>query len=102
MSPASGLRPGVCHDTLSPQSSLSVFKSPLLNGVREFVGRCPRELAETNREHGRPQRVLERLPGSEIGRKRERPDQLGRADRLFHPSIGLIRREGRIHMPIAW
>jgi len=36
--------------------------------VDELLRRCSGELAETDREHGGAQRVLERLPGAEIGR----------------------------------
>src|SRR6266566_5281095 len=38
---------------------------------------------EADREHGRAQRVLERLPGAEVGGEREDAGQLGRADRLL-------------------
>ena len=38
-------------------------------GRRELLPRRSGELAEPNREHGRPQRVLERLPGAEVGRE---------------------------------
>ena len=57
-------------------------------GVRELLRRRPGELAEADREHGRAQRVLERLPGAEVGGERERPDQLGGADRLLHAPTG--------------
>ena len=49
--------------------------------VRELLRRCSGELAETDREHGGAQRVLERLPGAEVGREREGTDHLGSADR---------------------
>ena len=39
------------------------------------------ELAETNREHRRAQRVLERLAGAEVGGEREGADHLGRTNR---------------------
>ena len=35
--------------------------------VRKLLGRSSRELAEPNRENGGSQRVLERLPGAEVG-----------------------------------
>ena len=57
--------------------------------VDELLRRRSGELAEPDREHGGAQRVLERLPGAEIGRERQRPDHLGRANRL------LARREHR-------
>ena len=50
-------------------------------GVRELLRRRSGELAETDREHGGAQRVLERLPGAEVGREREGADHLGGADR---------------------
>ena len=49
--------------------------------VRELLRRCSGELAETDREHGGAQRVLERLPGAEVGRERQGTDHLGGADR---------------------
>ena len=49
--------------------------------VRELLRRRSGELAETDREHGGAQRVLERLPGAEVGRERQRADHLGGADR---------------------
>ena len=51
--------------------------------VRELLRRRSGELAEADREHGGAQRVLERLPRAEVGRERQGPDHLGRADRLF-------------------
>ena len=39
------------------------------------------ELPEPDREQGRAQRVLERLPGAEVGREREGAYHLGRPDR---------------------
>ncbi len=51
--------------------------------VRELLLRCPGELAEPDREHGAPHRVLERLPRAEIGRERQRADDLRGADRLL-------------------
>ena len=51
--------------------------------VRELLRRCSGELAEPDREHGGAQRVLERLPGAEVGREREGTDHLGGADRLL-------------------
>ena len=47
-------------------------------GVGELLRRRSGELAETDREHGGAQRVLERLPGAEVGGDRERADHLGR------------------------
>ena len=52
-------------------------------GVRKLLRRRSGQLPETDREHGGAQRVLERLPGAEIGRERQRADHLGRADRLL-------------------
>ena len=49
--------------------------------VCELLRRRSGELAETDREHGAAQRVLERLPGAEVGREREGADHLGGADR---------------------
>jgi len=70
-------------------------------GVRELLRRGSRELTEADREHGRAQRVLELLPGAEVGGKRERPDQLSRANRLFPPPNGLPGQEvGRFHVGI--
>ena len=57
--------------------------------VRKFLCRRSGELAEPDREHRGAQRMLERLPGTEVGRERERTDHLGGADRL------LAFREGR-------
>ena len=51
--------------------------------VSELLRRRSGELAETDREHGRAQRMLERLPGAEVGREREGTDDLGSADRLL-------------------
>ena len=48
--------------------------------VDELLRGCSGELAETDREHGGAQRVLERLPGAEVGREREGADHLGSAD----------------------
>ena len=59
-------------------------------GVGELLRRGSGELAEPDREHGAAHRVLERLPGAEIGRERERADDLGGADRL-------LDRAGRLH-----
>jgi hypothetical protein len=39
-------------------------------GVGQLLGGCPGKLAELNRQHGGAQGVLERLPGSEVGRDR--------------------------------
>ena len=50
-------------------------------GVGELLRRCSGELAEPDGEHGGAQRVLERLPGAEVGREREGADHLGSADR---------------------
>ena len=49
----------------------------------ELLRRCTGELAESDREHGAAQRVLERLTGAEVGREREGADHLGGADRLL-------------------
>jgi hypothetical protein len=49
--------------------------------IHELLGRRSGELAETNREHGAAQRMLERLPGAEVGCDREGTNHLGRADR---------------------
>ena len=49
--------------------------------VRELSRRGSGELAEADREHGSAQRVLERLPGAEVGRERKGTDHLGGADR---------------------
>ena len=51
--------------------------------VRELPRRRSGELAEPDGEHGRAQRVLERLPGAEVGREREGTNHLGGADRLL-------------------
>jgi hypothetical protein len=51
--------------------------------VRELLRRRSGQLAETDREHGGAQCVLERLPGTEVRRERKSPDQLGSADRLL-------------------
>ena len=51
--------------------------------VRELLRRRSGQLAETHREHSRTQRVLERLPGAEVGRERQDADHLGGADRLL-------------------
>ena len=50
-------------------------------GVHELLCRCPGELPQTDREQGGAQGVLERLPGAEVGRQRERSDHLGSANR---------------------
>jgi hypothetical protein len=52
-------------------------------GVADVPGRRIRELREPHREDGGPERVLERLPGPEVGREGERGDDLRRADRLL-------------------
>ena len=49
--------------------------------VGELARRRSGELAEADGEHGGAQRVLERLPGAEIGRERECTDHLGDTDR---------------------
>ena len=49
--------------------------------VDELLRRCSGELAETDCEHGGAHRVLERLPGTEVGRERECTNHLGSADR---------------------
>ena len=56
--------------------------------VGELLRRRSRELAEADCEHGRPQRMLERLSGAEVGCERERPDQLGCAERMVHTLTG--------------
>ena len=50
-------------------------------GVRELLGGCSGELAEADREHGGAHRVLERLPGAEVGGERQGADHLGGTDR---------------------
>ena len=57
-------------------------------GIGELVSRGARELAEPHREHGRANGVLERLPGAEVGRDRQRGDQLGGANRLLDAHSG--------------
>ena len=52
-------------------------------GVDELLRRRSGELAETDCEHRGAQRMLERLPGAEVGRERDRADGLGRANRLL-------------------
>ena len=52
-------------------------------GFRELLVGCSRQLAEAHREDGSTQRMLERLPGAEVGRERKRADHLGGADRLL-------------------
>ncbi len=51
--------------------------------IHQLLRRCSGELAEPSREHGAPQRVLERLTGAEVGRERKRTHHLGGADRLL-------------------
>ena len=51
--------------------------------IRELLCRRSGELAETDREHRAPQRVLKRLSGAEVGCERECPDDFGRTDRLL-------------------
>ena len=62
--------------------------------VRELLRRRSGELAETDREHGGAQRVLERLPGAEVGREREGADHLGRADRPLRRKHRRSNRSG--------
>jgi hypothetical protein len=50
-------------------------------GVHEFLRGCSGELTEADRKHGGAQRVLEWLPGAEVGREREGTNHLGSADR---------------------
>ena len=52
-------------------------------GIRELLLRGSGELAEPDREHGAPHRVLERLSRTEIGGERQRADDLRGADRLL-------------------
>ena len=49
-------------------------------GVRELLRRGARELAEPDGEDRRPQRVLERLAGAQVGRERHGADHFGGAD----------------------
>ena len=51
--------------------------------VRELLRRCSGELAQPDREHRAAQRVLERLPGAEVGRERKGTDHLRGADGPF-------------------
>ena len=51
--------------------------------VGDFRRRRSRELAETDGQHRASQGVLERLPGAEIGRQRDRPDDLRCPDRVL-------------------
>ena len=54
-------------------------------GVHELRRRELRELAEADREDRRPERVLERLTGAQIGRDRHRADHLRGADGRLAP-----------------
>ena len=54
-------------------------------GVDELRRREPGELAEADREDRRPERVLERLTGAQIGRYRHRADHLRGADGRLAP-----------------
>ena len=62
--------------------------------VRELLRGCSRELAETDREHGGAQRVLERLPRAEVGRGGASADHLRGPDRLL--------RRGRRRGDCSW
>ena len=72
--------------------------------IRELLRRRSGQLAEPHREHSRTQRVLERLPGAEVGRERQDADYLGGADRLLDRErprafcLGLAYR----HLPILF
>ncbi len=61
------------------RASRSVEQSDVVRGG-EILGRRSGKLAETDGEDGRAQRMLERLTGAEVGRKRQRPDHLCRTD----------------------
>jgi hypothetical protein len=61
-------------------------------GVSELLRGCSCKLAETYGEHGRAQRVLERLPRAEVGGERQGADDLGSADR---PLAGRQHCRGR-------
>ena len=66
-------------------------------GVANLVRGCAGEFGQADREHRRAQRVLERLPRAEVGRERERADELGGADRLLHvadPTLGFLDVRG--------
>jgi hypothetical protein len=100
---------GPVHDVLAEQLRRLVAVRGAARGVEErdvvgvceLLGRRSRELAEADREHGCAQGVLERLPGAEIGGKRERPDQLGSANRPLQPPTGLLGRDvRRFHVAI--
>jgi hypothetical protein len=54
-------------------------------GVHQLRWREPRELAEADRENRRPERVLERLTGAQIGRYRHRADHLSGTDGRLAP-----------------
>jgi hypothetical protein len=66
--------------------------------VRELLRRRSGEFAETDREHGAAERVLEWLTGAEIGGDRERADHLGGPDRSptgrprYRDCSGILRR----------
>ncbi len=111
---------GPVHDVLAEQLRRLVavrraaggMKERDVVGVGELLRRRARELAEADREHGRAQRVLEWLPGAEVGGERQGPDQLGRADRLLPAPTGILGRElrrfhvgilgrSRLYIPIA-
>ena len=63
--------------------------------VRKLLRRRSRELPEADREHGSPQRMLERLSRAQVGRKRKGADHLCGADRP------LARRHARLDRAIC-
>jgi hypothetical protein len=69
-------------------------------GVRELLARRSGEFAETDREHGGAERVLDRLPGAEVRGDRECADNLGGADRALtgrHPPLRPRRDQSTSH-----
>jgi hypothetical protein len=63
-------------------------------GIGEFVRRGAGELAQSDREHGRANGVLDRLSGPQVRGDRQRRDQLGGADGLLDAVAAHGARDG--------